>query len=412
LSAALTEEAAASRASGTARLVGGLVVPTFVFAGFALAPLVAPFGPEGYILSLLTRVMIFALAGVSLDLILGYGGLISFGHAAFLGIGAYSVAILTSHRITDAFAHLVAALAVSALFALLTGTISLRTKGVYFIMITLAFGQMLFFLATSLAAYGGDDGMTLPSRSLVFEADVLGSGRSFYYVVFGCLLAAYLLCRAIVASRFGRVLRGSRENPVRMEAIGFNPFAFQLAAYVIAGMLCGIAGFLLANHTEFVSPAYMTWQRSGDLIFMTVLGGLGSGIGAVVGAAGALVKGKREADEILAGAAIGAVVGGGIGAYMDRQQEKLARIPGTTVERVGEDTLLVHDEHHPEPSLAFALSRLTLHGTGTAPVGVFRDVEAPVYDVLLTQQLEQAREKQGQGDLEALLHAGDTWTIS
>jgi branched-chain amino acid transport system permease protein len=276
-------------ASGPSRGVAGLVVSVLVFGAFAAAPLAAQFGPEGYVLSLLTRVMIFALAAVSLDLILGYGGLISFGHAAFLGIGAYSVGILTSHGIGSVLAHLATALAASGLFALIIGAVSLRTKGVYFIMITLAFGQMLFFLATSLAAYGGDDGMTLPSRSLVAGSNLLGSGRVFYYVVFGCLLLAYLLCRAIVASRFGRVLRGSRENPVRMQALGFNPFAFQLTAFVIAGVLCGMAGFLLANHTEFVSPAYMTWQRSGDLIFMTVLGGLGSGIGAVVGAAAFLL---------------------------------------------------------------------------------------------------------------------------
>ena len=275
-------------AIGTTHRHGALLVPVLLFAGLAVAPFLAPFGPEGYILSLLTRVMIFALAAVSLDLILGYGGLISFGHAAFLGIGAYAVGILTSHGIADALSHLTAALTVSALFALLTGTVSLRTKGVYFIMITLAFGQMLFFLATSLAPYGGDDGLTLPSRSLVW-GNVLASGRGLYYVAFGALLAAYLLCRAIVASRFGRVLRGSRENPVRMQAIGFNPFAFQLTAYVIAGMLCGVAGFLLANDAEFVSPAYMTWQRSGDLIFMTVLGGLGSAHGAILGAAAFLL---------------------------------------------------------------------------------------------------------------------------
>jgi branched-chain amino acid transport system permease protein len=262
-----------------------IALAVLVFAGLAAAPLLAPFGPEGYVLSLLTRVMIFALAAVSLDLILGYGGLISFGHAAFIGIGAYCVGILTSHGTQDILVHVAAALGASALLALVIGAVSLRTSGVYFIMITLAFGQMLFFLATSLAAYGGDDGMTLSSRSTVFGSNLLGSGRTFYYVAFGCLLLAYLLCRAIVASRFGRVLRGSRQNLVRMQALGFNPFAFQLTAFVIAGMLCGIAGLLLANHTEFVSPAYMTWQRSGDLIFMTVLGGLGSGIGAVVGAA-------------------------------------------------------------------------------------------------------------------------------
>ena len=275
--------------SATVRSRVGAIMPILVFAGLACAPLAAQFGPEGYVLSLLTRVMIFALAAVSLDLILGYGGLISFGHAAFLGIGAYSVGILASHGIEDGLVHLAAALAISAIVALAIGALSLRTQGVYFIMITLAFGQMLFFLATSLSSYGGDDGMTLPSRSLVLGTNLLASDRVFYYVVLACLALAYLLCRAIVGSRFGRVLRGSRENPVRMQAIGFNPRAFQLAAFVIAGMLCGVAGFLLANHTEFVSPAYMTWQRSGDLIFMTVLGGLGTGIGAVVGAAAFLL---------------------------------------------------------------------------------------------------------------------------
>ena len=284
-----TGAAAAFVTDGAARPRAGRIVAVLVFAGLASAPLAAPFGAEGYVLSILTRLMIFALAALSLDLILGYGGLISFGHAAFLGIGAYSVGILTSHGVGDVLMHLATALAVSALVALVVGALSLRTQGVYFIMITLAFGQMLFFLATSLAAYGGDDGLTLPSRSLVFGRDLLGSDRVFYYVVFACLLLAYLLCRAVVGSRFGRVLRGSRENPVRMQALGFNPLAFQLTAFVVAGMLCGVAGFLLANHTEFVSPAFMTWQRSGDLIFMTVLGGLGSGIGAVVGAAAFLL---------------------------------------------------------------------------------------------------------------------------
>jgi branched-chain amino acid transport system permease protein len=256
-----------------------------LFLALAIAPFLARFGGEGYILSLLLRLMILGIAAMSLDLILGYGALISFGHAAFLGLGAYAVGILMSHGIDDAFLQLAAALAASALFAAATGAISLRTKGVYFIMITLAFGQMLYFLATSLAPYGGDDGMTLPRKSLVFGAKLLEQPFAFYYVVLGCLISTYALCRAIVASRFGRVLRGTRENPVRMQAIGFSPFAFQLTAYVIAGTLCGLAGFLLANQTEFVSPAYMTWQRSGELIVMVILGGLGTLHGAIVGAA-------------------------------------------------------------------------------------------------------------------------------
>ncbi|HVL73971.1 MAG TPA: branched-chain amino acid ABC transporter permease [Beijerinckiaceae bacterium] len=265
------------------------LLPLVLFLALALVPFVARWGGEGYILALAIRVMIFGIAALSLDLILGYGALVSFGHAAFLGIGAYAVGILASHGFNDLFLQLAAALVFSALFALVTGAISLRTKGVYFIMITLAFGQMLYFLATSLAAYGGDDGLTLPTRSLVFGAPVLRGGFAFYYVVLGCLVASYVLCRCVVASRFGRVLRGTRENPVRMQAIGYNPFSYQLAAYVIAGTICGLAGVLLANQTEFVSPAYMTWQRSGELIIMVIVGGLASLHGAIIGAAAYLL---------------------------------------------------------------------------------------------------------------------------
>jgi branched-chain amino acid transport system permease protein len=222
---------------------------------------------------------------MSLDLLIGYGAMISFGHAAFVGLGAYSVAILASHGITDGFVQLAAVIASSVVFALITGAISLRTKGVYFIMITLAFGQMLFFLTTSLAAYGGDDGLTLAARSTFFGLKFMKNDLAMYYVTFGVLLGAYLLLRAVVASRFGRVLRGIRENPVRMEAIGFAPYRYQLTAYVIAGLIAGVSGFLLANQTEFVSPAYTAWQRSGELIFVLVLGGLGSLHGAILGAA-------------------------------------------------------------------------------------------------------------------------------
>ena len=261
------------------------MLPLFLFALFAIVPLAASFGPKTFILALVTRIMILGIAAMSLDLLIGYGAMISFGHAAFVGIGAYSVAILASHGINDLFIQLCAALGTSCLFALLTGAISLRTKGVYFIMITLAFGQMLFFLTTSLAAYGGDDGLTLASRSAVFGSNLLKSDTALYFVVFGFMVGTYLLLRAVVASRFGRVLRGIAENPVRMQAIGFAPYRYQLVAYVIAGMIAGAAGCLFANQAEFVSPAYATWQRSGDLIFIIVLGGLGTLHGAIVGAA-------------------------------------------------------------------------------------------------------------------------------
>jgi branched-chain amino acid transport system permease protein len=256
-----------------------------LFLFFAIAPALAQLGAEGYLLSLVMRVMIFAIAAMSLDLILGYGALVSFGHAVFMGFGAYSVGILMSHRITDFFVQLLVALGVSALFALIAGAISLRTKGVYFIMITLAFGQMAYFFMISLGAYGGDDGLTLRMQSQVFGQDLLGRGYTLYYVIFAAMVGVYFLLRMIVGSRFGRVLRGTRENPVRMEAIGFHPYRYQLAAYVIAGTICGLSGFLLANQTEFVAPAFMTWQRSGELIVMVVLGGMGTLHGAIIGAA-------------------------------------------------------------------------------------------------------------------------------
>jgi branched-chain amino acid transport system permease protein len=263
--------------------------PLLVFGLFALAPLVAVFGAEGYVLSLLTRVMIFGIAAMSLDLILGYGAMVSFGHAAFLGIGAYTAGILSSYGFDDALVQVPVALAVAGLFALVTGAISLRTRGVYFIMITLAFGQMLYFLATSLAAFGGDDGMTLPARTEVAGLPVLGTDTGLYYGVLAVLIALYAFFRSVVASRFGRVLRGTKDNAVRMQAIGFSPFPYQLTAYAISGMTAALAGLLLANQAEFISPATMSWQRSGELIFMVVLGGLGSLHGAIVGAAAFLL---------------------------------------------------------------------------------------------------------------------------
>jgi branched-chain amino acid transport system permease protein len=260
------------------------VIAIILFAALALVPLLGLFMRDGYILSLVTRVMIFAIAAIALDLILGFGALVSFGHAAFIGIGAYAMGILASHGQEGLLIGLAAALAFSALFALVTGAISLRTKGVYFIMITLAFGQMAFYTAASLRAYGGDDGLTIAQRSLVGGWRVLENDRVFYFAVLASLIGVYLLCRAIVGSRFGRVLQGAKQNPQRMQAIGFNPYPYQLAAYVISGMIAGLAGFLLANLTEFVSPAYMSWQRSGELIVMVVMGGMGSLHGAVVGA--------------------------------------------------------------------------------------------------------------------------------
>jgi len=270
-------------------LLAGNALPIAIFLLFALVPLFAAFRAEAYVLGLVTRVMIFAIAALALDLLIGYGALVSFGHAAFIGLGAYAVGILASHGINDALISLPAALALSALFALATGIVCLRTKGVYFIMITLAFGQMAYFTASSLAPYGGDDGLTIRMRSTFAGFPVFANDRALYYICLLSLLAAYLLCRALVASRFGRVYRGARENPLRMGTIGFDVYRFQLVAYVIAGMLGGLSGFLLANATEFVSPAYMSWQRSGELLIMVIFGGIGTLNGAIIGAAAFLL---------------------------------------------------------------------------------------------------------------------------
>ena len=264
-------------------------LPAGIFLILAFLPLLAPLAGGSYLVSLGSRVMIFAIAAVSLDVLVGYGALISFGHAAFVGLGAYAVGILSVYGITDALVSLPAALAVSAAYAFLTGLVCLRTKGVYFIMITLAFGQMAFFTASSLAPFGGDDGLTIAARNTVGGFALLRNEGAFYYVVLSCLLATYLFCRALVGSRFGRVVRGAKENPVRVATLGFDVYRFQLATYVIAGALAGLAGFLLANATEFVSPAYMSWQRSGELIVMVLLGGLGTLDGAIIGAAAYLL---------------------------------------------------------------------------------------------------------------------------
>jgi branched-chain amino acid transport system permease protein len=271
------------------RLASPLGLAATIFIGLCLLPLIAGVLDDSFLVVIATRIMIFAIAALSLDLILGFGGMVSFGHAAFIGIGAYAVGMLASSGITDYGVQALAAIAASGLFALVTGAISLRTRGVYFIMITLAFGQMAYFFMVSLSAYGGDDGLTLASRSTLAGLHAFDSDLAFYYAVLALLLGCFGLARTIIAARFGRVLRGIHDNPERMRAIGFSPFRYQLTAYCIAGAMAGLAGTLLANQAEFVSPAYMGWQRSGDLIFMVMLGGIGTLVGPIAGAVGLLL---------------------------------------------------------------------------------------------------------------------------
>jgi branched-chain amino acid transport system permease protein len=259
-------------------------VAAALFLPMALLPIGAPALGGGYLLLIGERAMILAIAALSLQLLIGVAGLLSFGHAAFLGIGAYAAGILASHGHGTLMLALPAAIGASALFALLTGAIAVRTRGVYFIMITLAFGQMAFFVATSLAPYGGDDGLSWPTRTLILGTSVLKSETVFYYVALASLGGVYALAGRLVYSRFGRVLRGITDNERRMEAIGFAPHPYRLAAYSLAGATCGLAGFLLGNQVEFVSPAYMHWQRSGELILMVLLGGSARRYGAIMGA--------------------------------------------------------------------------------------------------------------------------------
>jgi branched-chain amino acid transport system permease protein len=229
------------------------------------------------------------MAAVSLNLIMGFGGMVSFGHAVYLGIGGYVVGILAKEGVGSGFLQWPLALVISGLFALAVGALSLRTRGVYFIMITLAFAQMAYYVASGLERYGGDDGLTLYKRSTFGGVIDLSNKTLFYYVCLALLLAVVYLVRRLANSRFGLVIQGVRSNERRMRAIGFPTFRYKLACFVISGVLCGLAGVLLANHTDFISPAIMQWTRSGDLIVMAVLGGMGSVMGPVIGAVTLLV---------------------------------------------------------------------------------------------------------------------------
>ncbi|MDN3567678.1 branched-chain amino acid ABC transporter permease [Paeniroseomonas aquatica] len=262
--------------------MGRAWLPLLVFALLAAAPF-AGLG-EGYLLTILARAMIMGLAATSLWLLVGGAGLVSLGHAAMLGVGAYAVVALDDARVTEALVVAPVAMAAAAVFAVATGAVAVRTSGVHFIMITLAFGQMAFFTAASLAGYGGDDGYTLYGRNTLAGRRWLEDRLVFHYLCLGLLAAAVLGGRALLASRFGRVLRAARENPERVRAVGFSPAPYRLVAYAVAGGVAGLAGMLLANATEFVAPSFLAWQRSGDLLFMVILGGLGSLHGAVLGA--------------------------------------------------------------------------------------------------------------------------------
>ena len=258
-------------------LAAGLVL-------LAAVPPLAALANQPFYLDLVRRVMIFAIAALSLNLILGYGGMISFGHAAYLGVGAYAVGVLAHYGINNGFLQWALAIGASALVALAIGAVSIRTSGVYFIMITLAFTQMLYYLGISIAEYGGDDGMRLAVKSQFPGLIDLNDATAFYYLVLAILVLALFLGQRLVDSRFGMVIRAAKSNEVRTRSIGFSPYPYRLAAFVIAGAVCGLAGALLVNHTAYLTPEFMNWTRSGELMFMVILGGMASIAGPVLGA--------------------------------------------------------------------------------------------------------------------------------
>ena len=259
-----------------------------VLLAAAIFPFAANSLGQGYYIGFATRVMIYALAASSLNLLLGYGGMISFGHAAFFGAGAYTVAILAQEGIVSAVAAWPLAVAVSALSALVIGAVSLRTRGLYFIMITLAFAQMLYYFFISLRTYGGEDGINLAARSRLPGLDP-GNDSVFYFVVLAMLGGGLYLIKRLAASRFGAVLRGIRENEGRMTALGYPTYRYRLVCFVIAGGVAGLAGALIANQNGFVSPNLLHWSQSGTLLVMLILGGVGLLYGGVAGAVTLLV---------------------------------------------------------------------------------------------------------------------------
>ena len=257
-----------------------------VIAALAFPLLMHALDQQFYI-SFATRILIYAIAAASLNLVLGYGGMVSFGHAAFFGAGAYVVGILAAEGVTSLWIAWPMAIAVAALAALVIGAISLRTRGVYFIMITLAFAQMIYYIFVSLKAYGGDDGMSLPSRSTGLGLR-LSNDLVWYYLVLVLLMTILYLLHRLLRSRFGRVIEAIRENETRATAIGYPVYRYKLLCFVISGAIAGLAGALIANQTSYVGPASLHWVQSGTLMIMVILGGVGRFWGGPVGAAALL----------------------------------------------------------------------------------------------------------------------------
>lgn len=294
----MTTDSLESRTGGrtTAIVTPRTMAAALVVALLAMLPSAGAMLQVPSVVGLATQVTIYAIAAMSLNLILGYGGLVTFGHAAFFGIGGYAVGILYQHFAdgsaflgfipgSDALLVVIpAAMLVSAVAAAGIGALSLRTSGVPFIMITLAFAQMVFFLFVSLKAYGGDDGLMMRRRDVLPFLNTRDDA-TFYYICLAMAAAWFLLTACIVRSRFGFVLSGLRQNERRMIAMGVAPYRYRLVAFIIAGAGAGLAGALMANHLRFVSPDMMHWTKSGELMMMVILGGAGTLAGPLLGAA-------------------------------------------------------------------------------------------------------------------------------
>lgn len=258
-----------------------------ILAAFALVPVYCWIADSVYPLTLFGRILVFALAALGLNLAMGFGAMVSLGHAMYLGFGAYSVGIASALGLESGVMHLIIAALVTALIAAPLGWIALRTQGIAFIMITLAFAQLFYYVFVSLRMFGGDDGMTIQKLSAF--GPLTGNKVAIYLSLVVALIVAIWILGRIVKSRFGLVLRATMVSERRVNAVGTPSLPYRLVAYVISAELCALAGYFLANLTSFVSPAYMAWTISGELIVMALLGGSGTVFGPVVGAAALLL---------------------------------------------------------------------------------------------------------------------------
>ncbi|MCY3607388.1 MAG: branched-chain amino acid ABC transporter permease [Acidimicrobiaceae bacterium] len=277
-----------------------LVLMAVVLASLAVAPAWVQAVDRAYLVTMLTRIVIFGLAAMSLDLVVGYGGMVSLGHAAFFGAGAYTAGALTYHSLDgstllgvpgtqQALVTWPAAAVLGALLGAMIGGLCLRTTGVYFIMATLAFNQMVYFLFNALEVYGGDDGVGLFAAGRSIGPLDASDDVTYFYVCFAVLAAFVVVLNLMVRSPFGRVLRGCRDNPARMAALGFRTYRYRLVAFIISASISSLAGAMAVTESQYLSPSFAEWTESGELLVMVILGGLGSLVGGIVGAAALFV---------------------------------------------------------------------------------------------------------------------------